>query len=157
MQRLKLLASLLAALVLLTASPAEATGAHLGTLATAHVGASALVLSSWPTILAGMCGFGSSQITAFLTHRRAPQWIKSGVNLALSTLAGVLINLTVVAGSNWKDYVATIAVAWLVALGTHFSGMTALIGNSSANVGIGENAKPLTTPPPDDASDSGAF
>ena len=102
-----------------------------------------LDLSAWPTILAGLCGLGSAQLTAILTHRKAPQWIKSGVALALSTLAGVLITVTTVAGYTWKDYASEIAVAWLVAMGSHYAGLTALASNITAGSGVGAGVAPI--------------
>lgn len=135
-----LLVMLIMSIVLVAQQPAFAAGDPVK----AHVG-----LSSWPTILAGLCGVGSAQLTALLTHRHAPQWIKSGVHLSLSVLAGVFINLTVVAGNKWTDYVAEIAVAWIAGIGTKIAGGTALAEEVTAEQGVGKNVGPIVprTPP----------
>lgn len=108
----------------------------------------ALGIASWPVILAGVCGAASTQLTALLTHRNAPQWFKSGVNLVLTSLAGVLITIQVIPGHTWKDYLAEIAVGELVALGMHYSGATAFAAAASANVGLGGNLTPIVAATP---------
>jgi membrane-associated HD superfamily phosphohydrolase len=132
--------ALVVAGVLLISEPAFAAGHALRTRSTVDLG-------SWPTILAGLCGIGSSQLTALLTHRRAPQWIKSGLHLALSTLAGVLINITVVSGHKWTDYLAEIAVAWITGIGTKVAGGAALAERLTAGQGLGANVAPLVRVP----------
>jgi hypothetical protein len=149
-RRFWIVAWLLATSVLLIATPAEAAANHVGN-------PYSLVLDSWPVLLAAGCGWLSSQATAFLTHRRAPQWIKSGVHLLLASLAGVLITVVVIPTKTWKDYAAEIFVAWLSGVISKVAGWTEFVGNATANVGIGANVKPLTTPPPEDASDNTAF
>jgi hypothetical protein len=109
-------------------------------------GAATLALSSWPTILSGLCGLGSSQLTAFLSHKAAPTWVKSGIALCLSTLSGVLITVTVVPGNTWKDYVSLIGLTWITALFSHVAGLTALVENKTADVGVGKNVPPLVKP-----------
>lgn len=106
-----------------------------------------LALDSWPVILAAGCGFLSTHLTALFTHYTAPQWVKSGINLALTALAGVLITVTVVDGKTWKDYLGEIAAAWITSLVVHTAGITAWIQNTTASVGIGKQASPLVPPP----------
>lgn len=103
----------------------------------------ALGLASWPVILAAFCGFLATQATTVLAHRNAPQWLKSGINLALVTLAGVLISLQVVPGSNWKDTVGLIIPAWLTSLATHYSGLTQLLSHLTGDVGVGASLAPI--------------
>lgn len=122
--------------MLLTADPALAAGHVVRT-------GPSLDLGSWPTILAGLCGIGSAQLTALLTHRRAPQWMKSGVHLALSALAGVLINVAVVPGNKWTDYLGEIGVAWIIGIATKFAGATALAEEVTAGAGVGADVAPL--------------
>jgi hypothetical protein len=115
--------------------------------AVSHVAlTAALGFASWPVILAAGCGFLATHITALLTHRNAPQWLKSGINLVLVSLAGVLIAVQVVPGSTWKDYLGLIVPAWLTSLATHYAGFTQWITNAAGNVGIGANTPPLVPP-----------
>lgn len=107
----------------------------------------ALVLNSWPVILAGVSGFISTHVTDFVTHRNAPQWVKSGVNLVLTTFSGVLVTITTVPGYTWKDYLGVIASAWLVSMFTHWTGATTWVQNATANFGIGGDTKPLISEP----------
>lgn len=107
----------------------------------------ALVLNSWPVILAGITGFLSTHVTEILTHRNAPQWIKSGVNLVLTTLGGILITLQVVPGHTWKDYVGEIFTAFLSSMFTHWTGLTTLTQSLTASFGIGGNTPPLVPEP----------
>lgn len=110
-----------------------------------------LALNSWPVLVAGALGIVSTNVTAFLTHRAAPQWIKSGVNLALVSLAGVIATIQLVPGHMWKDYAGTIFVAWVASLVAHGAGLTQMVSNLSSNVGIGATVEPLVSPPTDEA------
>lgn len=114
--------------------------------ATGVLHAKTLTLDSWPVLLAALAGFGATHVTEILTHYDAPQWVKSGVNLALVALAGVLITVTVVPGKSWKDYVGEIFAAWVSSLATHTSGITTWLQNATANVGVGANVHPLVPP-----------
>jgi hypothetical protein len=105
-----------------------------------------LTFDSWPVVLAGIVGVGATHVTEVFTHYDAPQWVKSGVNLALVALAGVLITIQVVPGHTWKDYVGEILVAWIASLTAHASGITAWIESLTANVGIGKTATPIVEP-----------
>jgi len=105
-----------------------------------------LVLNSWPVFLAGVVGFLSTQATALVTHHRAPQWIKSGINLALVTLGAAVTTIQTIPGHTWKDYAGEIVAAWLVSLATHFAGLTAFAQNLSSGWGIGSNVTPLVPP-----------
>lgn len=138
---LVLIGALLLPILFLGASPAYAdgnSGAH----------GFALAIGSWPVVLAGACGWGASQLTAILTQHNAPQWLKSSVSLALTSLAGVLITIQVVPGHTWKDYLAEIAVGELVALGTHYSGMTAFATAQTYGRGFGDKLRPLVSTDP---------
>jgi hypothetical protein len=148
----RLLAVLVAALALLSfvAPPAFASNSD------GPSSPRAFDLNSWPVILAGATGFLSSQATAILTNHRAPQWIKSLTNLALTSLGGVLITVQTIPGHTWKDYAGTIFAAWLVSLGTHFAGLTALAQNASAGFGFGANAAPLVPPTGTTVTSTGA-
>jgi len=106
-----------------------------------------LALNSWPVILAGLVGVGSTHLTEVLAHYEAPQWIKSGINLALVSLGGVLITVTTIPGKNWKDYVGEIFAAWVSSLIVHATGLTAWIQNLAGNVGIGAGVQPLVPDP----------
>lgn len=106
-----------------------------------------LVLNSWPVILAGICGVLSTHVTEIATHRNAPQWVKSGVNLVLTTLSGVLVTITTVAGYTWKDYLGVIASSWVVSMFTHWTGATTWLQEATANVGIGADVKPIVQAP----------
>lgn len=121
------------------------TGGHTGL---------ALALDSWPVLLAALCGLAATHLTEVFTKYTAPQWVKSGVNLALVTLGGVLATIATDAGKTWKDYVGEIFAAWVVSILAHTAGLTAWIEALTANTGIGGNAKPLvTTPSPNPARD----
>lgn len=102
-----------------------------------------LVLNSWPVMLAGLTGILSTHATEVLTHKNAPQWVKSGVNLVLTTLGGVLVTVETVPGYNWKDYLGVIGSAEAVSLITHWTGATAWLQEATKSVGIGANTKPL--------------
>jgi hypothetical protein len=108
-----------------------------------------LALNSFPTVLAGLCGLASAQLTALLTNHQAPQWIKSGVHLLISTLAGVLVTVAVVPGNRWTDYLSEIAVAWVAGIAAHFAGLTALVASITANSGLGASVTPLVVSPQD--------
>jgi hypothetical protein len=105
-----------------------------------------LVLNSWPVLLAAGAGFLSSQLTAFLTHEKAPQWIKSLTNLVFTSLGGVLITVQTVPGHTWKDYVGVIVAGEIAALATHYIGLTAALQAATANFGIGGATPPLVAP-----------
>jgi len=105
-----------------------------------------LVLNSWPVLLAGGTGFVSSQLTALLTHEKAPQWIKSLTNLVFTSLGGVLITVQTVPGHTWKDYAGVITAGELAALATHYIGLTAAAQAATANFGIGGGATPIVAP-----------
>lgn len=115
-----------------------------------------LVLNSWPVLLAGFTGFVSSELTAFITHHKAPQWVKSLTNLVFTSLGGAIITVQTVPGHTWKDYTGIILAGWLVSLGTHFAGLTALVGSLSSDIGIGATASPLVLPSGTTLTASGA-
>jgi hypothetical protein len=138
MRRIYLLAVLVMGCVTLFQPPAYAvTGVH----------ARNLTLDSWPVLLAGLAGFGATHLTELLTNYNAPQWVKSGVNLVLVSLAGVLVTLTVVPGKTWKDYVGEIFMALVSSLVTHSTGITTWLQNATADVGIGGNVRAIAPPP----------
>lgn len=117
---------------------------HLALVAVSHASlTSALGLASWPVILAAFCGIIASHLTAFFTHRAAPQWLKSGVDFGLVTLAGILITVQVVPGHTWKDYIGVILPAWITSIATHYSGLTSWVTAATGGVGIGANVPPL--------------
>lgn len=107
----------------------------------------ALVLNSWPVILAGLVGMASTHLTEVFAHYAAPQWVKSGINLFLATLGAVLVTTQTIPGHTWKDYVAEIFAAVGASLVTHWTGVTSWLQNATASAGVGARAKPLTTPP----------
>jgi hypothetical protein len=108
----------------------------------------ALVLNSWPVILAGLVGIGSTHLTELLAHYRAPQWVKSGINLFLATLGATLATLKTVPGATWKDYVGEIFAAVFVSMMTHWTGATAWLQTLTQNQGVGASLRPIVPPPP---------
>jgi hypothetical protein len=139
---------LLVTALLLLAAVLQPVTAYAAGPTNAHTGVVALTLTSWPVLLAGGVGWLSSQVTAFLTHKAAPQWIKSGIHLALSTLAGALITITVTPASSWKDYAALIATTWGAGIISHVAGWTQLVANTTWNVGVGAGVPPIVPPAP---------
>ena len=136
LKRLYLIAVLLLGLLSISVEPAwAATG-----------GPHQLTFDSWPVVLAGIVGIVATHVTEVLTHYDAPQWVKSGVNLALVTLAGVLITVEVVPGHTWKDYVGEILVAWIASIAAHSAGVTAWLERLTADIGVGAGARPLVPP-----------
>lgn len=117
----------------------------------------ALVLNSWPVILAGFCGFVSTHVTEFVTKRNAAQWLKSGINLGFTTLGGILVTITTVPGYGWKDYLGVIASSWVVSMFTHWTGITTWAQALTENKGL--TAKPLIAQPTGtaDGTEAGAY
>lgn len=110
----------------------------------------ALVLNSWPVILAGLVGMGSTHLTEVFAHYQAPQWVKSGINLFLATLGAALATLKTVPGATWKDYAAEIFLAVAASMVTHWTGVTSWLQTLTAQAGVGAQARPIVPPPPSD-------
>ena len=108
----------------------------------------ALVLNSWPVILAGLVGMGSTHLTEVFAHYKAPQWVKSGINLFLATLGATLATLKTVPGATWKDYFAEIFTAVFASMVTHWTGVTAWLQALTQNQGVGASLRPIVPPPP---------
>lgn len=106
-----------------------------------------LSLDSWPVLVAGGLGVVATHLTELLTHYTAPQWIKSGLNLSLVTLAGVIATTQTVPGHTWKDYAGTILAAWATSMFAHRAGLTAWLQSITAGFGIGKDEPPLVADP----------
>lgn len=133
LKRIALMGMVLILAILSTAQLASADSGEGGT-------SFELVLNSWPVILAAGCGFLATHLTDFLTHRNAPQLVKSAVNFGLTALAGVLIAVEVVPGKTWKDYVGLILAAWIVSMVTHATGVTNWVQTKTGSAGLGKPA-----------------
>lgn len=108
----------------------------------------ALVLNSWPVILAGLVGVASTHLTELFAHYQAPQWVKSGINVFLATLGAVLVTIQTVPGYSWKDYAGEIIVAVGSSMVVHWTGVTSWLQTLTAQSGVGANARPIVVPPP---------
>lgn len=162
----RLLALLVAALSLLAvlATPAFASNSD----GPSSLRSFDLIFNSWPVLLAAGTGFLSSQLTAVLTHEKAPQWVKSLTNLVFTSLGAAIITVEVVPGHTWKDYLGLILAGTFSSLATHYIGLTALAQSKTATFGFGGNTAPLVAPSgttvttvgpvaPNDPGDGGAY
>lgn len=61
-----------------------------------------------------------SPLVGLITKWHAPSWLKSALNLGLTTLGAVIATANFTDGASWKAYVVLIAQAWAVSLAMHF-------------------------------------
>lgn len=90
--------------------------------------------------IALLAGAGVPFAVDLLTKSRAPRALKSFLAAALATLAGVLATNVYLDGADWKVYLRNVVTAWVVALATHYSGITQPVQDATADVGIGGTA-----------------
>lgn len=80
-------------------------------------------------------------ITELITKSAAPLWLKSTMTVALSTLAGVLVTVSIGDYKSISSYLAAIAIAWIASMRMHYTGATKVVATATADVGIGKGLK----------------
>lgn len=89
-----------------------------------------------------LAGVGVPFAVDLVTKSNAPRAVKSFLAAALATLAGVLVTNVYVDGADWKLYLRNVATAWVIALATHYTGVTDPVQRRTATVGIGGTRAP---------------
>lgn len=92
-------------------------------------------------VVSGIVGLLIPFITDFLTKSNAPLWMKSTLNLALSSLAAVIVTVSLGDYASLNEYLGAIFVAWTANMRMHYTGATKPIAAATASFGVDNAGK----------------
>lgn len=61
-----------------------------------------------------------SPLVGLVTKWNAPSWLKSALNIGLTTLGAVLSTITFAPHATWQACVVLVAQSWAVSIGAHY-------------------------------------
>lgn len=94
-----------------------------------------------PQLISMAAGIGVPLAVGLLTKSSAPRWLKSFLNVLLTTLAGAVTTVIVASNTSFPAYLTDIGLAWVTSIASYygFHRPTGLAGTFSAitgNVGL---------------------
>lgn len=92
----------------------------------------------FPVALSLLIGFVIPHIVDLVTHSTAPQWMKSGLAVALAALTGALTTVTWQGWNDWKVYVLNIFMVFMSAFTSHTAGTSEFVQNATGDFGVGK-------------------
>lgn len=106
------------------------------------------LVDQWFQALPLLLGAAVSFVTELLTKSSAPAWLKRSVAAVLSVLAGVLPTVTLDPHAGMPAYLGAVALAWVTAIATHASGITAWLQSLTSGFGVGSGPSGDAPAPP---------
>lgn len=90
-----------------------------------------------PLLISFVAGIIIPAITELVTKSNAPAWVRSVLNLLLSSLAGAVATASV-GNMGLTETLSAVAVAWVGSMRSHYAGISKPVADSTPSIGIGK-------------------